>query len=86
MSELFENLGKVEYEVTESGIKVPYSDFDRTADYYDKLRGRTYTGEEYANMCACKDKGIALYDKRWKSAKAVIDLIATKNWKCKLKR
>ena len=77
MSELFENLTKTEYVITESGIKIPHSDFDRPADYYDKLRDKTYTGDEYVSMCAFKDKSTALYDKRWKSAKAVIDLIAS---------
>ena len=77
MSEIFENLTKTEYVIDQSGIKIPHSDFDRPSDYYDKLRDKTYTGDYYANMCAFKDKSIALYDKRWKSAKAVIDLIAS---------
>lgn len=76
MSELFENLTRTEYVITESGIKIPHSDFDRSPDYYDKFRTKTYTGDEYADMCIFKDRGTALYDKRWKSAKAVIDLIA----------
>lgn len=77
MSELFENLTKTEYVIDQSGIKIPHSDFERLADYYDKLRDKTYTGDDYANMCAFKDKSTALYDKRWKSAKSVIDLIAS---------
>jgi hypothetical protein len=76
VSELFKNLTRTEYMIDSSGIKVPHSDFDRSNDYYDKFRHRTYTGEEYADMCAFKDKSIAMFDKRWKSAKAVIDLIA----------
>lgn len=77
MSELFENITRTEYVIDSIGIKIPYSDFDRPDDYYCNLRDKTYTGEEYANMCAFKDKTTALYDKRWKSAKAVIDMIAT---------
>jgi len=77
MDELFENLTRTEYIIDPNGIKVPHSDFDRPDDYYDKLRDRTYTGDEYADMCAFKDKSIALFDRRWKSARAVIDLIAT---------
>lgn len=76
MSELFENLTRTEYMVDPIGIKIPHSDFDRPDDYYDKLRNRTYTGDEYAQMCKFKDKSLVLYDRRWKSAKAVIDLIA----------
>ena len=76
MSELFKNLTRTEYEISPSGIKIPHSDFDRPTDYYNKLRDKTYTGQEYTNMCAFKDKSIALYDKRWKSARAVIDLVA----------
>jgi 3-oxoacyl-ACP reductase-like protein len=76
VNELFEGLTKTQY-VIQNGIKIPYSDFDRPADYYDKLRDRTYSGDEYANMCAFKDKSTALFDKRWKSAKEVIDLIAS---------
>lgn len=76
MDNIFENLTRTEYVVTESGIKIPHSNFDRPKDYYDKLRDRTYSGDEYANMCAFKDKSTALFDKRWQSAKAVIDLVA----------
>jgi hypothetical protein len=76
MEEIFENTTRTEYVISPSGIKVPHSDFDRPVEYYDKLRGRTYTGDEFAEMCAFKDKTIALFDKRWKSAKAVIDFIA----------
>lgn len=77
MVEIFENLTRTEYIVDSSGIKIPYSDFDRPSDYYNKTRNRSYTGDEYADMCRFKDKTTALYDKRWKSAKAVIDMIAT---------
>jgi len=56
--------------------KIPFSDFDRPSDYYNNLRNKTYTGDDYAGMCMFKDKSIALYDKRWQSARAVIDLIA----------
>jgi len=74
---IFENLTQTEYVITEGGIKIPYSDFDRPKDYYNNLRGRTFSGREFADMCKFKDSSIALYDKRWQSAKAVIDLIAT---------
>jgi len=77
MVEIFENLTRTEYIVDSSGIKIPYSGFDRPSDYYNKIRNRSYTGDEYADMCRFKDKTTALYDKRWKSAKAVIDMIAT---------
>lgn len=77
MNEIFENLTKTEYVISPSGVKVPYSEFDREEYYYDRLRSKTYTGDEYVEMAKFKDKGLALYDKRWKSAKAVIDLIAT---------
>lgn len=76
MSKLFENITRTEYTISDGGFKIPHSDFDRASDYYNKLRGKTYTGDEYANMCSFKDKSTALYDKRWKSAKAVIDLVA----------
>ena len=76
MSEIFENLTKTEYVITESGIKIPHSDFDRPINYYDKCLDKTYTGYEYARMCAFKDKSTALFDKRWQSSRAVIDLIA----------
>jgi hypothetical protein len=77
MEEIFENITKTVYVITDGGFKIPYSDFERKADYYDNMRQKTYTGDEYANMCMFKDKSTALYDKRWKSAKAVIDLIAS---------
>ena len=76
MSGLFEDMTRTEYTIDEIGLKVPLSDFERPKDYYSKIRERTYTGDEYADMCFFKDRGTALYDKRWKSAKAVIDLIA----------
>jgi len=74
--ELFENLTRTEYTVSKSGIKIPHSDFDRPANYYDAIRDKTYTGEKYIEMCRFKDSSIALYDRRWQSAKAVIDMIA----------
>jgi 3-oxoacyl-ACP reductase-like protein len=77
MDNIFTDLNRTEYVVDESGIRIPHSDFDRPSTYYDKLRDRTYTGDEYANMCSFKDKNTALFDKRWQSAKAVIDMIAT---------
>lgn len=73
---LFEDIGRTEYTVDDCGIKIPYSDFDRPKNYYDEMRKRGYTGDEYVTMCRFKDKGTALYDKRWQSAKAVIDLVA----------
>lgn len=76
MDDLFENITRTEYIISPSGIKIPHSDFDRPNDYYSKMCDRTYTGEEYAEMCAFKDRTIALFDKRWQSARAVIDLIA----------
>jgi hypothetical protein len=76
MKRLFADIMRTEYTIDECGIKVPYSDFDRPPEYYAELRKRTYTGDEYADMCMLKDRGTALYDKRWKSAKAVIDFIA----------
>ena len=77
MCELFENLTKTQYVVSDDGFKIPYSEFDRKIDYYNKSRCKMYTGDEYADMCRFKDRGTALFDKRWKSAKAVIDLIAS---------
>jgi hypothetical protein len=76
MDDIFENITRTEYIISPSGIKIPHSDFDRSNDYYSKMCDRTYTGEEYAEMCAFKDRTIALFDKRWQSARAVIDLIA----------
>ena len=67
---------RTQYTIDDNGLRIPYSDFDRPKDYYDSLRERTYTGDEYVAMCAFKDKTISLFDKRWKSAKAVIDLVA----------
>ena len=76
MDDLFDNITKTEYVISPSGLKVPYSDFDRPNDCYDIYRNKTYTGDEFAEMCIMKDRLIALYDKRWQSARAVIDLIA----------
>jgi hypothetical protein len=76
MDDLFDNIQRIEYTVSPSGIKVPYSDYDQPDEYYDRYRNRTYTGKEFAEMCIMKDRLIALYDKRWQSARAVIDLIA----------
>lgn len=76
MNELFKDITRTEYIVDEGGFKVPHSDFDRSPEYYAKMREKTYTGDEYADMCRFKDKSLALYDRRWKSAKAVIDLVA----------
>lgn len=76
MSELFDGITRTEYIIDECGFRIPHSDFDRPPDYYAKLRERTYTGDEYADMCRFKDRCTALYDKRWKSAKAVIDFVA----------
>lgn len=76
MDDIFDNITKTEYTVSPNGIKVPYSDFDRPNDCYDRYRNKTYTGDEFAEMCIMKDRLIALYDKRWQSARAVIDLIA----------
>lgn len=76
MNELFSGVTRTEYIIDECGLKIPYSDFDRPDEYYIDLLNRTYTGEQYADMCKFKDKTIALYDRRWKSAKEVIDLIA----------
>ena len=73
---LFDDITRTEYVIDECGIKIPHSDFDRPADYYAWMREKNYTGDQYADMCVFKDKGTALFDKRWKSAKAVIDLIA----------
>lgn len=76
MSGIFDDLNRTEYVIDESGVKVPHSDFDRSAEYYDRIRSEdNYTGDQYADMCAFKDRTIALYDKRWQSARAVIDLV-----------
>lgn len=40
MSKLFEGLARTEYVVTSSGIKIPYSNFDRPDDYYNNLRNK----------------------------------------------
>lgn len=77
MEELFENIMRTEYTISEGGFKIPHSDFDRPKGHYDILCNRNYTGDEYASMCRFKDKSTALFDKRWKSAKAVIDMVAT---------
>ena len=76
MDEIFDGVTRVEYTITASGIKVPHSNFDRPESYYDGVRAHTHTVDQYAGMCRFKDKTIALYDRRWQSAKAVIDLIA----------
>lgn len=73
---MFEDVEKIQYTIDENGLKIPYSDFDRPVDYYDKMKGRTYSDEEYISMCRFKDKGTALFDKRWKSSQAVINMIA----------
>jgi hypothetical protein len=77
MEKLFEDITRAEYTIDECGLKIPHSDFDRPPEYYDKLRARVYSGDEYADLCRFKDRNTALYDKRWKSAKAVIDLVAS---------
>jgi len=76
MDEIFDGVTRVEYTITAGGIKVPYSNFDRPESYYDGVRAHAHTADQYAGMCRFKDKTIALYDRRWQSAKAVIDLIA----------
>ncbi len=76
MNDLFENVERIEYTISESGFKVPHSDWDRVESYYEKHASRDYSGEEYAEMCRFKDKSVARFDKRWKSAQAVIDLVA----------
>lgn len=73
--EFFENITRTEYVVSEGGYKIPYSEFDRPNSYYEKF-DRSFTQEEYVQMCKFKDRNTALFDKRWKSAKEVIDLIA----------
>lgn len=67
---------RTEYIITEGGIRIPYSDFDRPKDYYADIRKKTYSGDEYADMCRFKDQSTAMFDKRWKAAKDVIDMIA----------
>ena len=76
MSELFENVMRTEYTITASGIKVPHSDWDRPVEFYEGLRENDHTGDEFATVCRFKDQNVALYDRRWQSAKAVIDLVA----------
>ena len=53
------------------------SEFDRPEEYYDKIE-MPPTVEKYREMLRFKDRGTALYDKRWQAAVAVIDLIATR--------
>lgn len=76
MNDLFSGVTRTEYIIDECGLKIPYSDFDRPKEYYDDLCNRTFTSKQYAEMCALKDKLLTLYDRRWKLAKEVIDLIA----------
>ncbi len=74
-NEMIASVSEMETE-SKSGIKVPHSDWDRDEAYYEKHAARDYTGEEFVSMCRFKDKSVALFDKRWKSAQAVIDLVA----------
>ena len=76
MPELFENVMRTEYTITAGGIKVPHSDWDRPVEFYESLREKDHTGDDFAAVCRYKDQSVALYDRRWQSAKAVIDLVA----------
>ena len=76
MNDIFENVGRIEYTISKSGFKVPHSDWDRDESYYEEHAIHDYTGEDFVRMCRFKDRSVALFDKRWKSAQAVIDLVA----------
>jgi hypothetical protein len=49
------------------------SDFDRPEEYYDNIDASI---DEWKTLAKVKDQTTALYDKRWQSAKLVIDAIA----------
>jgi 3-oxoacyl-ACP reductase-like protein len=51
------------------------SDFDRPKEHYDSCV-KELSGEQWRDLCVFKDKNTALFDKRWQSAKAVIDIVA----------
>ncbi len=74
MDNLFDNIARTEYTISDGGYKVPHSDFDRPADYYASIEMPTVGS--YREMLRFKDKNTALFDKRWKSAKEVIDMVA----------
>ncbi len=73
--DIFDDVFRTEY-VVKDGHKMPLSDFDRPDEYYARHQQQTYTGEQYARMLKFKDRGTAMFDKRWKSAKEVIDQVA----------
>lgn len=56
----------------ENGIRGYSSDFDRPDSYYEK------EGVNWQELAKLKDRGTALYDKRWQAACEVIDIIARK--------
>lgn len=73
--DLFDDLMRTEY-VVKNGYKMPFSVFDRPDEFYKRFAAHSYTGEDYARMLKLKDRNAAICDKRWKSAKAVIDCVA----------
>lgn len=75
IKDLFDDVLRTEY-VIKDGYKMPFSDFDRPDEYYTRLHRETCTGEDYARMLKFKDRSTAMFDKRWKSAKEVIDRVA----------
>ena len=48
------------------------SSYEKPVGYYNKLEDVEFL----QNLCKLKDRNTALYDKRWQSAKEVIDRIA----------
>lgn len=73
-SNLFDGITRTEYTVSEGGYKIPHSDFERPEKYYEDIE-MPVVGD-YRKMLRFKDKNTALFDKRWKAAKEVIDMIA----------
>lgn len=57
-----------------NGIRGYSSEFDRPDEYYEKIEFPTIG--DYRGMLRFKDKGTALFDKRWQAACEVIDIIA----------
>lgn len=59
--------------MNEQNLSSYESGFDRPDDYYDRPG---LTVDFLVSLCKLKDRSTAMFDKRWQSAKDVIDLVA----------
>lgn len=68
--ELFADIPDTVY-VVRDGYRDFASHYDHDKGFYD-----SYAPAEFARFAQYKDRTISMYDRRWQSAKAVIDLVA----------